>query len=171
MSAASGFPDHAHRRQQQHGADRCGDDRSEQPARGDTGDRENLAADYGADDTDRARLERHGGLVRDLGRVESVEFLAAGAAAPPAATALLGELRILVPMAGLIDVAAERERLAKQLTRTETELSKSEAKLANPRFRDKAPAEIVAKEQDRESEFRRQIDQIREQLTRLEGLS
>jgi valyl-tRNA synthetase len=80
-------------------------------------------------------------------------------------------MKIFVPMAGLIDVAAERSRLEKQAGKVEADLSKAEAKLANPRFVDNAPAEIVAKERERETAFRRELAQIREQLGRLESLS
>jgi len=125
----------------------------------------------GAGDDDRRLLQRHGRLVRDVGRIESVDFLDQGTEAPPSATALLGDMKIFVPMAGLIDVEAERSRLGKQAKKVEAELSRAEAKLANPRFVDNAPAEIVAKERDRETEFRRQLDQIREQLERLEQIA
>jgi len=124
----------------------------------------------GAGEEVRRLLERHGRLVREVGRIESVDFLDDEAEAPPSATALLGELRIFVPMAGLIDVEAERQRLGKQAKKVEAELSRAEAKLANPRFVDNAPAEVVAKERERQAEFRRQLDQIREQLRRLDRL-
>ncbi|WP_405223778.1 valine--tRNA ligase [Lentisalinibacter sediminis] len=124
----------------------------------------------GAGEQDRRLLERHGRLVREVGRIDSVDFLEDEAEAPPSATALLGDMRIFVPMAGLIDVDAERERLGKQAKKVEAELSRAEAKLANPRFVDNAPAEVVAKERERQAEFRRQLDQIREQLDRLDRL-
>src|SRR6056297_42878 len=123
-----------------------------------------------AGDEDRRLLERHGRLVRDVGRIESVDFLDEGTEVPPSATALLGEVKIFVPMAGLIDVQAERGRLGKQAKKVQAELSRAEAKLANPRFVDNAPAEVVAKERERQAEFRRQLDQIREQLRRLDRL-
>ena len=124
-----------------------------------------------AGDEDRRLLERHGRLVRDVGRIESVDFLDEGTEVPPSATALLGDMKIFVPMAGLIDVQAERGRLGKQAKKVQAELSRAEAKLANPRFVDNAPADIVAKERDRETEFRRQLAQIREQLERLEQIA
>ncbi|MEJ2602496.1 MAG: valine--tRNA ligase [Gammaproteobacteria bacterium] len=125
----------------------------------------------GAGEEDRRLIERHGRLLREVGCIEAVDFLDDGAAAPPSATALLGDMKIFVPMAGLIDVAAERSRLEKQAGKVEADLSKAEAKLANPRFVDNAPAEIVAKERERETAFRRELAQIREQLGRLESLS
>ncbi len=124
----------------------------------------------GAGEEERRLLERHGRLVREVGRIASVDFLDDDAEAPPSATALLGDMRIYVPMAGLIDVDAERQRLGKQAKKVEAELSRAEAKLANPRFVDNAPAEVVARERERQAEFCRQLDQIREQLGRLDRL-
>ncbi len=123
-----------------------------------------------AGEEDRRLLERHGRLVREVGRIDSVDFLDDESEAPPAATALLGEMKIFVPMAGLINVEAERQRLGRQAKKVEAELARAEAKLANPRFVDNAPAEVVAKERERQTEFRRQLDQIREQLGRLDRL-
>ncbi len=60
---------------------------------------------------DRERAERHASLIQRVGRVESVAVLADGDEPPAAATALLGEMRLLVPMKGIIDVDAERARL------------------------------------------------------------
>ena len=53
---------------------------------------------------------------------------------PAAATALLGDMRLLVPMKGLIDVDAERARLDKQMEKVQAELSKATGKLGNENF-------------------------------------
>ena len=62
-------------------------------------------------------------------------------------------MRILVPLAGLIDVAAERDRLGKQLAKTRDDLGKVQRKLENQSFVANAPAEIVAKEHARIAEL------------------
>ena len=67
---------------------------------------------------DRERVERHASHLRKLAGLDRIEFVAAGETVKGAATALLGAMRILVPLAGLIDVAGERERLGKQLAKT-----------------------------------------------------
>ena len=87
-----------------------------------------------------------------------------------AATALLGGMRILVPLAGLIDVALERERLDKQLARTKDDLQKCLRKLGNENFVANAPEEIVAKENARVAEFRQRAEQLEQQLARLAEL-
>jgi valyl-tRNA synthetase len=119
---------------------------------------------------DRERLAAHSRYLEDLARLDSIAVLDAGTEAPPAATALLGHLRILVPMAGLIDVAAERERLTKLREKAAADLARCAEKLANASFTSKAPAAIVAKEKDRQAELQRELGQLDEQLTRLARL-
>jgi valyl-tRNA synthetase len=124
----------------------------------------------GASQQDTDRLVEHGRYLQDLARLASIEILAPGAEAPPSATALLGDLRILVPMAGLIDVAAERARLGKNRERAQAELGRSQAKLENEKFISRAPEAVVAKERERQAELRRALDQFDEQLARLDQL-
>ncbi len=120
-----------------------------------------------AADADRHRVEAHWPFLRQLARLESLRLLDPGEQAPVSATALLGGTRILVPMAGLIDLAAERERLAKALARAEADRSRVEAKLANPQFAGHAPAAVVARERERLLAVEQEIRQLGEQLARL----
>jgi valyl-tRNA synthetase len=108
-------------------------------------------------------------LVR-LGGVEPPRALKKGETAPIAAVALLGNLEILVPMKGLIDPAAELERLAKRLRKAEVDMSKLEAKLGNSQFAKNAPPEIVAKDQQRLEELRTEIGQLSAQTARVSKL-
>ena len=64
---------------------------------------------------ERALVDKHLSYLSRLAGLESVKALAAGEPAPEAATAILGDLTLLVPMAGLIDPKAEIERLTKEL--------------------------------------------------------
>jgi valyl-tRNA synthetase len=112
--------------------------------------------------------QRHHALLSRLAGLESVRPLAAGDTAPPAAAALVGELSLLVPMAGLIEPVSELQRLDKRRQKIEQELTKSRAKLANQSFVNSAPADVVAQERarlaERESEraaLLRQIEQVR----------
>jgi valyl-tRNA synthetase len=102
--------------------------------------------------------------------VEAPTPLRGGEAAPIAAVALLGTLEILVPMAGLIDPAAELERLAKRLRKAETDMAKLEAKLQNSQFARNAPPEVVAKDQQRVAELRTEIGQLTAQTERVKKL-
>ncbi len=125
----------------------------------------------GGDPTDAARMARHDRYLQDLARLDDITVLDADAEAPPAATALLGELRILVPLAGLIDVDAELARLAKNRERLTADLKRSAAKLANDRFVANAPPAVVDKERAKQSALERDLEQIGEQLQRLEALN
>jgi valyl-tRNA synthetase len=74
-------------------------------------------------------------------------------------------------MKGLIDVDAERQRLAKQRQKIEADLSRAEAKLANPKFVDNAPDDVVAQERERQRDFRHRLAQLDEQLEKLEAIA
>jgi valyl-tRNA synthetase len=82
----------------------------------------------------------------------------------------MGNMRLLVPMAGLIDVDAERSRLDKQRARVMADLSRSRGKLGNRNFVNNAPAAVVNQEKDRATEFEHQLAQLDEQLARLDTL-
>jgi len=66
-----------------------------------------------------------------------------------------------------IDVAAEKERLAKEIARLEGEIAKCEAKLGNASFVDRAPAAVVAQERERQTKFSETLSKVREQRTKL----
>ncbi|MGC1457878.1 MAG: valine--tRNA ligase [Steroidobacteraceae bacterium] len=110
------------------------------------------------------RALRNGPLLEHLAGLSSLERLQPGQPAPPSATALLGETSILVPMAGLIDVAAEIERLTKRLTKATQDLTKTRAKLASGTFVRNAPETVVQAERDREVEHERVVAGIQAQL-------
>ena len=88
-----------------------------------------------ASDVDAARAKTHAALLTRVGRVESVRILNAAEDAPNSATALMDDMRLLVPMAGLIDVDAERQRLAKLKTKVDAELQKAEGQACKPELR------------------------------------
>ena len=120
-----------------------------------------------ASDLDRARAARHAAQLKKLAGIERIDVLAPGATVKGAAAALLGAMRILVPLAGLIDVAAERERLSKQLAKSRDDAAKSRRKLDNRSFVANAPADVVAKENARVAELEQRAAQLEQQLARL----
>ena len=123
-----------------------------------------------ASDEDVRRAEQHRSLLERVGKVESVSRVGNGDEPPPSATALLDDMRLLVPMKGLIDVEAERGRLGKQLSKIETDLKRSQGKLGNANFVNNAPADVVTQERQRVTEFERQISQLTEQIEKLDEL-
>jgi valyl-tRNA synthetase len=120
---------------------------------------------------DQRRASEHAVLLTRVGRVASISILAEGEQAPASATALHGDMKMLVPMQGLIDVEAERTRLDKQRGRVEAELAKTQAKLGNDKFVNNAPAEVVTQERDRAAGFEKQLTQLAEQLEKLNTLA
>lgn len=123
----------------------------------------------GADDQRRA--DEHALLLQRVGRVESIDVIADDAEPPAAATALLGDMRLLVPMKGLIDVAAEKARLDKQMDKVRAELAKAEGKLSNENFVNNAPPAVVTQERERVADFEKTITQLTEQLQKLDELA
>jgi valyl-tRNA synthetase len=124
-----------------------------------------------ASTADEARCAQYLPLLQRVGRVSSISALQAGEEPPAAATALLGDVRLLVPMKGVIDIDAERARLDKQLKKVNTDLDKARAKLGNANFVNNAPAEVVTQEKQRAIEFEKTIAQLAEQLEKLVQLA
>jgi len=114
--------------------------------------------------------QRHLPLLMRLAGVEAPQPLAAGVKAPPSAVALVGELTLLVPMAGLIDPTAELSRLTKQLRKTGEEIARAKAKLGNENFVRSAPAAVVEQERDRLTEFERTRSGLERQLAQVRAL-
>ncbi|NII56553.1 valine--tRNA ligase [Luteibacter sp. SG786] len=119
------------------------------------------------DAVDRARAEKFAVQIAFLGRVESPAWVSGEE--PAAAVAVVGGMRVLIPLEGLIDVGAEKARLAKEIARVEGEIRKCEAKLGNANFVANAPAEVVEQERQRIADWTRQADAMREQARKLGG--
>jgi len=114
---------------------------------------------------DRGRIERFTSQLRFLLKLESITWLADGETCPPVAPAVVGELKLLVPLEGLVDLDAERVRLDKEIARVSAEKDKSEAKLA--RFTDKVPAAVVEQERVRLADWSTQLAGLQEQRAKL----
>ena len=123
-----------------------------------------------ASERDRSMLASCRNYLDGLAGLESVAILAADEVAPKSAVGLLGEAKILIPLAGLIDTEAEAARLAKEIEKHAKDLGRSEQKLANANFVDRAPPEIVDKERARARELRAAIGRLDDQRASLEGI-
>jgi len=123
----------------------------------------------GADEAQQALLTGHIALIASLARLETLRF-ASLEETPEGGVAQFGNLTTTIPMAGLIDVAAERARLEKELGKLQKELERTAGKLSNPNFRDKAPPEVLAKEEGKLAEFEAEMAGMRESLAKLERL-
>jgi valyl-tRNA synthetase len=119
---------------------------------------------------DQRRLTENEALLKKLARLESITVLKAGEEAPLSATALVGEMEVLVPMAGLIDKGAELARLDKEILRLQGEVQRVGGKLSNAGFVDKAPAEVIEKERAKLAEAEQALGKLAEQHARIASL-
>ncbi|MSP53010.1 MAG: valine--tRNA ligase [Gammaproteobacteria bacterium] len=114
-------------------------------------------------------IEQNKNLLMSLARLRSITWLD-GDTAPAAATGLVDQLELFIPMADLIDKEAELARLAKEITRLEQELVRIEQKLMNESYVTKAPAEVVAKERARLENNQFMITKLQEQVENIKQL-
>ena len=120
----------------------------------------------GSDD-DRKLADRYASQLSFLLKLEAIEWLAADGQAPASAVAIVGELKLLVPLQGLVDLDAERTRLDKEIKRVEIEIAKCNGKLASDTFVQNAPAAVVEQERKRLVDWNIQLTGLREQRAKL----
>jgi len=123
-----------------------------------------------ASDIDEQRFTKNESFIMTLAKLESVNWLSNDETAPESSTALVGEMKLLIPLAGLIDKDAETARLNKEIGKLQSNLDKSNAKLTNPKFVDKAPEAVVEKERARVAEMETALKQLQEQLVKISAL-
>src|SRR5207342_558138 len=116
-------------------------------------------------EADRARAQRFDSQLRFLTKLERIDFIADAKSAPASAAAVVGELHLLVPLEGLVDLSAERARVEKEIARVAGEKEKSEAKLA--KFTDKVPAAVVEQERQRLVDWTTQLEGLAAQRAKL----
>jgi valyl-tRNA synthetase len=114
-----------------------------------------------------ARAARFGTSLRFLTRLERIEVILAANQAPAAATAVVGEMTLLVPLEGLVDLGAERSRLDKELKRVDGEIAKSRGKLSSDTFVQNAPAAVVEQERQRLLDWTAQREALAGQRAKL----
>ncbi|MDG9928718.1 MULTISPECIES: valine--tRNA ligase [unclassified Pseudomonas] len=119
---------------------------------------------------DLRRLTENAPLLNKMAKFESVRVLAAGEEAPMSATTLVGDMQVLVPMAGLIDKDAELARLDKEIQRLDGEVKRVGGKLANEGFVAKAPAEVLDKERAKLAEAEQALAKLAEQREKIASL-
>ena len=115
-----------------------------------------------------AYLQRWRPTLERLARIEGVDV----AAEPPsgAVAILVRDAQAALPLAGLIDFAAERARLAKEIAKEKAEVAKVDAKLGNPDFLQRAPEEIVEENRERREAALARIGKLEAALDRLANL-
>ena len=123
-----------------------------------------------ASDNDKTLYTNNQSFIETLAKVEQSSWISDDDEAPESATALVGEMKILIPLAGLIDKDAELARLEKEIGKLQLNVDKITAKLVNKNFVDKAPATVVEKERERLAEMTKAIEQFKEQAEKIQAL-
>ncbi|MBK09595.1 MAG: valine--tRNA ligase [Cobetia sp.] len=119
---------------------------------------------------DAERLEANRLFLSKLARLESITFLAAGDEAPMSAIQRVGELEVLVPMAGLIDKEAELKRIGKEHEKQQKVITGLENKLGNEKFVGRAPADVVEKERAKLADAQAELALLESQRVKIEAL-
>lgn len=119
---------------------------------------------------DAERLEANRLFLSKLARLESITFLAAGDEAPMSAIQRVGELEVLVPMAGLIDKEAELKRIDKEHEKQQKVITGLENKLGNEKFVGRAPADVVEKERAKLADAQAELALLESQRVKIEAL-
>ncbi|MEX1665598.1 valine--tRNA ligase [Zhongshania arctica] len=121
-------------------------------------------------DEDLRRLSSHRQSLAKLAKLDDIQWLAVNDEAPMSATQLVGTMEVLVPMSGLIDKAAEIIRLEKEVQKLNKEIQRLQGKLSNAGFLDKAPADVVAKEQEKLAGQQAAMAKLSEQMQTIKAL-
>lgn len=120
---------------------------------------------------DRSLLKKYHDTLISLCKLEHMEVLDKKATNPHSASIIVGTIELLVPMAGLIDKESELLRLNKELTKLEKDITRAQGKLSNPQFTDKAPADIIAKEEEKLAQSRLAKDKLMQHKSFIETLA
>ncbi len=119
---------------------------------------------------DQALFNSGHAFIQTLAKVGQVTWLNKDDAAPESATALVGEMQILIPLAGLIDKEAEMARLTKEIQKLEKNLMGLEGRLNNPAFADKAPPAVLEQTRKQAEEQKTALGQLQGQLEKIKAL-
>jgi valyl-tRNA synthetase len=121
-------------------------------------------------DEDARRLDAAKAFLDKLSKLETVTILKDGEEAPASATALVGEMEILIPMAGLIDKDAELARITKAMEKIEKDVSRTRGKLGNEKFVSNAPDAVIEKERAKLDEGEKALAKLKEQFETIKAL-
>ncbi|PLA73937.1 valine--tRNA ligase [Hydrogenovibrio sp. SC-1] len=116
---------------------------------------------------DKIWLENNTHSLNSLAKLNHITLLNETDEAPESAVALVGEMKILIPMAGLIDKDAELKRLTKEINRLEGDIKRFSGKLSNENFVAKAPEAVIAKEKQKLEDSEKALTNLKEQYEKI----
>ncbi len=121
-------------------------------------------------DENKRRLADNEQFLSALAKLESIQVLAQDEEGPASASAVIGEMSVLIPMAGLIDKDAELARLSKAIEKLEKDVQRTEGKLSNESFVSKAPAAVIDKEKTKLADAKSALEKMIEQKAQIAAL-
>jgi len=119
----------------------------------------------GAHPETQRRLATHADLITRLARLESIDL--ADQSPDGAVQVVIDEATVALPLAGVIDIAAERTRLEKEIQKSDSEIAKVDKKLANDAFVSKAPPHVIEEQHTRRADHTQTRDKLAAALERL----
>lgn len=125
---------------------------------------------HNGDDQDFQRADDNQAFLMKLAKLNKITWLNEGDDIPMATTHLVGQMEVLVPMAGLIDKDQEVARLSKEVERLENEIERIAKKLGNQGFVAKAPADVIDKEKEKLAGFERDKIKLKEHIVAIKAL-
>ncbi|GAB4368242.1 MAG: valine--tRNA ligase [Calditrichia bacterium] len=112
-------------------------------------------------------LEKHFDYIKTLARIENMEHISEKDIVPQAAVAVVGDVELFIPLAGLIDIEVEKKRLSKEIGRLEGQIVGLQKKLSNEAFLSKAPEHVVNQEKEKLANFQIKLEKLNSNLRQL----
>lgn len=113
-------------------------------------------------------LQENVEIVKGLAKVENLTVDAEGARPEQSASAVVRGVQVFIPLAGVIDVETEKARLSKEIEETERYVTSLEKKLGNASFAERAPAQVVDSERQKQKAAGEKLERLKEQLAALQ---
>tara|TARA_B100000945_G_scaffold52715_1_gene38169 strand:+ start:355 stop:3102 length:2748 start_codon:yes stop_codon:yes gene_type:complete len=124
----------------------------------------------GGDEIDRKRSQDLTGLIKEIAGLERLEWMKEEEDVPPSAAVVIENLKILIPLEGLIDPQEESQRLSKKIDKMSQEHKMLSSKLENKKFIDNAPKKLVQDQEERFGLISRELNSLNDQLKEISRL-
>ncbi len=124
----------------------------------------------GLNSQDKQWLDNNQHYLLSLAKLAGIEVLEPNATVPESAVALVGEMKVLIPIAGLIDKDAELARLSKEMSKLQNEIKRLSGKLKNQGFVAKAPEAVVAKEREKLAGYQSALHNLETQYEKIQQI-
>jgi len=123
------------------------------------------------DEQSKQIVEKNAGYILNMSNLESLKTEINMVEPKGVATAVIGSIKIFVPIVGIVDISGEKARLEKELGKISKDLEQCSKKLANRDFRAKAAPEIIQKEEEKLKDLQKKFITLEGALKKLKGLS